>query len=105
MIVNMFFVILLVVSIISFFTGFFIMKKTKDHKSGFMFMFILSLISLIFLLDWFQSVGSEVFLATIPWILNQALAIFLYLLYLIVAWFVLKRINKRNLGFEGNASG
>lgn len=96
-VVNIFFIILLVIGIISFFSGFAIMKISKNHKNGFFFMFVLSLILLLFLLDWFQSVGSEVFLATIPWLLNQAIAIFLYVLYLIVAWFVLKRINKLNL--------
>lgn len=96
-VVNIFFIILLVIGIISFFSGFAIMKISKNHKNGFFFMFVLSIILLIFLLDWFQSVGSEVFLATIPWLLNQALAIILYIIYLIAAWFILKWLYKRNL--------
>ncbi|MER2008204.1 MAG: hypothetical protein ABS939_12215 [Psychrobacillus sp.] len=96
-VMNIFFIILLVIGIISFFSGFAIMTISKNHKNGFFFMFVLSLILLLFLLEWFQSVGSEVFLATIPWLLNQAFAIILYILYLIVAWFILKRLNKRNL--------
>ena len=96
-VVNIFFIILLVVGTLSFFSGFAVMKISKNHKNGFFSMFVLSLILLLFLLDWFQSVGSDVFLATIPWLLNQALAIILYIIYLIAAWFIIRWLNKKNL--------
>lgn len=96
-VVNLFFIFLLVVSVVSFFAGFAIMQKSKNLKNGYFSMFGLSLLLFILLFRWFQSAGSELFLGTIPWLFNQALAIILYIIYLIVAWFILKRINKRNL--------
>jgi uncharacterized membrane protein len=94
---NLFFICLLIVVVISFFVGYGFMKKSKNHKTGFLTLFGISFLLLIILFKWYQSVAVELYIGTIPFLFNQAFAIVLYLIYLIIIWFVLKRLNKRNL--------
>ncbi|KGX89701.1 hypothetical protein N783_04860 [Pontibacillus marinus BH030004 = DSM 16465] len=93
--VYLFFIYLLIVCIGSFLVGFFIMRKFKSHTNGFNTLIGISLLFLIFLFRWFQSNAADLFMGTIPWLFNQLFAIGLYILYLIVAWFLLRTLHKR----------
>ncbi|KSU61706.1 hypothetical protein AS034_12755 [[Bacillus] enclensis] len=92
-VVNTYFILLLVGAVICFFIGFGLKKKFNSHKIGFYTTFILSLIILVFLIQWFKTASAELFIGTLPWLFNQAIAIILYPIYLAFTWFVLKRTN------------
>lgn len=96
-VVNTYFILLLVGGLISFFIGFGFMKKFKKHKIGFYTIFILSLIILIVLVQWFKFASAELFIGTIPWLFNQAIAIILYPIYLTITWFILKRFHRKKI--------
>jgi len=93
--VDLFFIYLVILGIVSSFVGFIIMRRFKSHINGFFTLFVLSLILLAFLFQWFQSTADELFMGTIPLIFNQLFAVGLYLIYLIISWFVLKSLNNR----------
>ncbi|MED4018786.1 hypothetical protein ACWE42_17855 [Sutcliffiella cohnii] len=96
-VVNLFYLYLFVVIVISFLIGYVSMKKSKSHKMGFLIIVSLSFVLLMLLLQWFQSTSAALFIGTIPWLFNQAIAILVYLIYVIITWFVLKRLNNRNI--------
>lgn len=96
-VVNLFYLYLFVVIVISFLIGYVSMKKSKSHKTGFFTTVGLSILLLMLLLQWFQSISAALFIGTIPWLFNQAIAILLYLIYVIITWFALKRLNSRNI--------
>jgi hypothetical protein len=95
-VVNTYFILLLVGAVICFFIGFGLKKKFNSHKIGFYTTFILSLIILVFLIQWFKTASAELFIGTLPWLFNQVIAIILYPIFLAFTWFILKRINKKN---------
>lgn len=94
-IANLYVVFLLVAALISSILGFFITKKLKNYKKGFISLLICSGILIIIIIKWFDTASRSVYMGTLPWLFNIVLAIILYLVYLVIAWFTLKRISKK----------
>ncbi|KGP90807.1 hypothetical protein N780_03695 [Pontibacillus chungwhensis BH030062] len=85
-----------VLGVISFLGGLLAVKKWRSITSGFWVMVGMSVLFLVFLFRWFQTPASEAYMGTIPWLFNQALAIILYGVWIIIAWFALKRFGKKS---------
>ncbi|MFC4323069.1 hypothetical protein [Litchfieldia salsa] len=96
-ITNLFFIFLLIVGVISFFVGVGFMRIFKNYKTGFLALFGLSFLLNVILFEWYQSALLEIAIGTIPIVFTHLFAIVLYFIYLIISWFVLRRINKQNL--------
>ncbi|WEG14545.1 hypothetical protein PU629_09370 [Pullulanibacillus sp. KACC 23026] len=96
-VVNTYFILLLVGAIISFLVGVGLTKKLQSVAKGYFALFGLSLLVLIALVLWFQSASAALYIGTIPWLLDQAVAIIVYPFYLLITWFLLKMIAKRSL--------
>lgn len=94
LVVNTFFILLLAGAVISFLVGLGFMKKLQSFGKGYFALFSLSLMVLIALLLWFQSASANLSIGTIPWLIDQAIAILVYPFYLIITWFILKRMFK-----------
>ncbi|WP_148709085.1 hypothetical protein [Falsibacillus albus] len=71
------------------------MKKFESHGIGFLSTLILSLILLGVLISWFQTASLKLYIGTIPWFFDQAAAFVSFLVYLIAAWILLKKLNKQ----------
>ncbi|WP_100333977.1 hypothetical protein [Bacillus alkalisoli] len=94
---NLFFLCLVLIGVISFFVGVFFMKKSKNHRIGFLTTITISFLLLIFLFNWYQSVAVNLYVGTIPFLFNQAFSIVMYLIYLIITGFLFKSLNKQNI--------
>ncbi len=82
-------------AIISLLTGLAIMFKQRSLKTGYVVLFLSSLIFLIALISWFHLALAKLSIDTIPIILDQVLPIIIYPFYLIVTWlflFIFKKI-------------
>ena len=60
--VVLFIIILLILCVVSFIVGLFIMKKFKSHIHGFNTLFGSSLLLIIILLGWFQLTAADLFM-------------------------------------------
>ncbi|SIS46321.1 hypothetical protein SAMN05421687_104274 [Salimicrobium flavidum] len=83
------------IGLVSLAPGIFVVKKTGQAAGGFAVTLWVSLMLLIFLFRWFHSAASDIFMGTIPWIFNQVFVIGLYLLYILIIWFLLKKFSVR----------
>lgn len=88
--VNLYYILLAVIAVGSIIIESIIIKVFKNHKLGFSFLLISSLISLYFLIKWFHA---QAFIGTIPWLFNIVLPIVIYPAFLFIAWVVTKRIK------------
>jgi hypothetical protein len=96
-VVNAYFILLLVGAIISFLVGLGLMKKIRSLGKGYFALVTLSLIILIALVLWFQLASAKLSIGTIPWLFDQAIVIIFYPFYLIITWFLLKKIKKKSV--------
>lgn len=94
---NLFFLCFFLIGVISFFVGVFFMKKSKNYRIGFLTTITISFLLLIFLFNWYQSVAVNLYVGTIPFLFNQAFAIVIYFIYLIVTWLLYRSLNKQNI--------
>lgn len=95
LVVNTFFILLLAGAVISFVVGLGFMTKLQSLGKGYFALVSLSIIVLMALLLWFQSASANLSIGTIPWLIDQAVAILVYPVYLIICWFLLKKMSKK----------
>ncbi|KAA0544644.1 hypothetical protein FZW96_19745 [Bacillus sp. BGMRC 2118] len=95
-IANRFLFLLITCSIVYGLIGFFITKLTKRISIGLTVLTTLCVISLFLIIRWFDQVAREAYMGTIPWLLNMASAIILLPIYLLIMWFLYKRLSKKH---------
>lgn len=87
----LFYVYLGIGAILIFIFGYFVSKKRKNANEGFFLIAFFSAILFFSVLIWFDAASKELFMGTMPWLANMVFGGFLLLIYLVVAWFILKR--------------
>ncbi|GAA0459615.1 hypothetical protein [Alkalibacillus silvisoli] len=96
--VNLLFNIFLVaIVVISFPLGLIVMKKREDYKSGLSTVFLVSFVLLLFVFSWYQSAAAEQFAGTMGVLFSLVLVFMLYIVYIILAWLILKLVHRRSL--------
>jgi phosphotransferase system glucose/maltose/N-acetylglucosamine-specific IIC component len=93
-IANLFLIFVLVAAVLALIIGLFVSIRTSNHKKGFFGTLIASLVFLIGIVSWYDKASSNVFMGTLPWILNVVAVILVWPIYLIIIYFVFKKITK-----------
>ncbi|MDV2582579.1 hypothetical protein [Alkalibacillus haloalkaliphilus] len=94
---GLFYIFLAVIGVVSFVGGLLVLKKSRQISIGFLATLGVSILLFIFLFRWFQSAATDIYMGTIPWLFNQAFAIILYILFLVITLFVFQRIHKESV--------
>lgn len=92
---GLFYLYLGIGAVILFFLGYFITKVQKNVNAGFSIIAFLGVILFMCLLMWFDNASKEMFMGTIPWLMNMFLGGILLIIYLIVTRLILKRIVQK----------
>ena len=92
-IANLFLIFVLVAAMLALIIGVFVSLKTNNHKKGFISTLIASLVFLIGIVSWYNKASSNVFMGTIPWILNVVAVILVLPIYLIIIYFSFKKLT------------
>lgn len=69
----------------------FVTRISENLLIGFVSIFIASLLSLMLIFGWFQSMTMDAAEENIHWIFSYGLVLLLYPIYLFTNWFILKR--------------
>jgi len=102
---NLFLIFVLLASVLALIIGLFVSLKTCNYKKGFLGTLIASLVFLIVIVSWYEKASSNVFMGTIPWILNVVAVILVLPIYLIIIYFILRKITKGKMSKNEKISG
>ncbi|MCM3195489.1 uncharacterized membrane-anchored protein YhcB (DUF1043 family) [Priestia megaterium] len=91
---NLFLIFVLIAAGISLVIGFIIAVRTTNYKKGYISTFISSVVFLILIVSWYDKASSNVFMGTIPWVLNVIAVIIVLPLYVLIARFIFKKVTK-----------
>jgi len=95
---NLFLIFVLIAAGISLVIGFVVAVKSTNYKKGYICTFISSGVFLLLIVSWYDKASSNIFMGTIPWILNVIAVIIVLPLYLLVARFIFKKATKGQKG-------
>ena len=95
---NLFLIFVLIAAGISLIIGFVVAVRSTNYKKGYISTFISSVVFLILIVSWYDKASSNVFMGTIPWILNVISVIIVLPLYLLIARFIFKKVTKGQKG-------
>ena len=85
--------------------GFVVAVRSTNYKKGYISTFISSVFFLILIVNWYDKASSNVFMGTIPWILNVIAVIIVLPLYVLVARFIFKKVTKGQKGTKEKIIG
>ncbi|QJX80424.1 hypothetical protein [Priestia megaterium] len=91
---NLFLTFVLVAAVLALIIGLFVSLKTCSHKKGFLGTLIASFVFLIVIVSWYDKASSNVFMGTMPWILNVVAVVLVLPIYLLIIYFIFKKIVK-----------
>ncbi|WP_456363628.1 hypothetical protein [Priestia aryabhattai] len=104
-IANLFLTLVITAAVVSLLIGVFVTFKKGSYKKGFISTLISSIVCLIIIVSWYEKASSEVFMGTIPWILNILAVIIILPIYLLVIYFVFKKLIKSKKNENEKTSG
>ena len=93
-IANLYLILILGAAAICVIIGFVVAKTTHKAKRGFLVMFIISAIALISIGTWYSKAASSTYTGTMPVVFNLGGTIILYPFYLLLFYFLLKKMTK-----------
>ncbi|WP_423145365.1 hypothetical protein [Priestia sp. 40] len=102
---NLFLIFVLIAAGISLVIGFVIAVRSTNYKKGYISTFISSVVFLLLIVSWYDKASSNVFMGTIPWVLNVIAVILVLPLYLLCARFIFKKVTKGQKGTNEKISG
>ncbi|WP_394221667.1 hypothetical protein [Priestia aryabhattai] len=102
---NLFLIFVLIAAGISLIIGFVVAVRSTNYKKGYISTFISSVFFLILIVSWYDKASSNVFMGTIPWILNAIAVIIVLPLYVLVARFIFKKVTKGQKGTKEKIIG
>ncbi|MDU9693927.1 hypothetical protein O0Q50_22360 [Priestia aryabhattai] len=101
---NLFLIFVLIAAALALIIGFFVSLKTRNHKKGFLGTLIASFVFLIVIVSWYDKASSTVFMGTLPWILNVVAVLLVLPIYLIIIYFIFKKITKSKIAKDEKIS-
>lgn len=104
-IANLFLIFVIIAAVASLLIGLFITFRKESYKKGFIGTLISSIVCLIIIVSWYEKASSKVFMGTIPWILNVIAVTVILPIYLLIIYFVFKKITSRKKGKDEKISG
>ncbi|AUO14148.1 hypothetical protein [Priestia megaterium] len=102
---NLFLIFILIAAGISLIIGFVVAVRSTNYKKGYISTFISSAFFLILIVSWYDKASSNVFMGTIPWILNIIAVIIVLPLYVLAARFIFKKVTKGQKGTKEKIIG
>ena len=101
---NLFLIFVLIAAALALIIGLFISLKTRSHKKGFLGTLIASFVFLIAIVSWYDKASSTVFMGTLPWVLNVVAVLLVLPIYLIIVYFIFKKITKSKIANDEKIS-
>lgn len=90
-VLNWYIFLLVAAAVLCMVLAWFVTRISENLLIGFVSIFIASLLSLILIFGWFQSMTIDAAEENIHWIFSYGLVLLLYPIYLFMNWFILKR--------------
>ncbi len=90
-VLNLYIFFLAVAAVLCMVIAWFVTRISENFLIGFVSIFIASLLSLMLIFGWFQSMTMDAAEDNIHWIFSYGLVLLLYPVYLFMNWFILKR--------------
>ncbi|MBD8069730.1 hypothetical protein [Bacillus sp. PS06] len=87
-------IVLIVTALVCGVVGVIVTKKFNNHKLGFLILLSVSLLAFLLITNWYAGAFVKILLVTIPLIFNIFGAAIGYMVYLIIAFFVLRKVSK-----------
>lgn len=91
LILNLYFIFLVAAAVLSMVIAWIVTKVSESLFVGFSSIVVVSLLLLLFIVGWFQSMTEGASAQTIHWLFSYGLVLLLYPAYLFMNWFILKR--------------
>ena len=91
LIFNLYFIFLVSAAVLSMVIAWFVTKISESLFVGFSSIVVISLLLLLFIVGWFQSMTGGASAERIHWLFSYGLVLLLYPAYLFMNWFILKR--------------
>lgn len=93
LILNLYFIFLVAAAVLSMVIAWIVTKVSESLFVGFSSIVVVSLLLLLFIVGWFQSMTHGLTAETIHWLFSYGLVLLLYPAYLFMNWFILKRVR------------
>lgn len=90
-VLNLYIFFLAAAAVLCMVIAWFVTKISENFFIGFVSIFIASLLCLMLIIGWFQSMNTGNADETVHWLFSYGLVLLLYPVYLFMNWFVLKR--------------
>ncbi|OIJ13526.1 hypothetical protein BKP35_08930 [Anaerobacillus arseniciselenatis] len=96
-IISVYFGLLLVGVLLSGLIGFYFSRKLNSNLKGFIVLITLSVLLFASSIWWFHITSTAAFIGTISWLSYIGMVVILYPIYLMLAWFLIQKVNKNYL--------
>ncbi|OHX55231.1 hypothetical protein BB776_05590 [Planococcus salinarum] len=93
-VLNLYIFFLAAAAVLCMVIAWFVTRISENLFIGFVSIFIASLLSLMLIFGWFQSMTLNAAEETIHWVFSYGLVLLLYPIYLFMNWFILKRARR-----------
>ncbi len=90
-VLNLYIFFLAAAAVLCMVIAWFVTKISENLLIGFISIFIASLLSLMLIFGWFQSMTMDAAEDNVHWIFSYGLVLLIYPVYLFMNWFILKR--------------